>query len=183
VAPIHYLALLRGINVGGSNIIKMAHLKQAFEDLGCTDVTTYIQSGNVVFRSGERDAAKLVGRIEEALSARFGYESRVVLLTQKHLAQVVAGAPPGYGTEPAKYRYDVVFLKEPLTAAEAMKSVSLKEGVDTADKGKGVVYYSRLISRITQTRLTRIIGTPVYQYMTLRNWNTTTKLLALMEKT
>ena len=91
-------------------------------------------------------------------------------------------APPGFGSEPDTYRYDVIFLKEPLTSAEAMQSVSTKDGVDQAFAGNGVLYFSRLISKATQSHLPRIIGLPVYQNMTIRNWNTTTKLLVLMEK-
>lgn len=177
-----YLALLRGINVGGSNIIRMTDLRRCFEDIGCTDVATYIQSGNVVFRSGERDGARLVRRIERALSECFSYTSRVVVLTHRQLADVVAKAPRGFGRLPDEYRYDVIFLKGPVTATEAMKSVSVKPGVDTAHKGKGVLYFSRLISKATQSRLARIVGLPVYQSMTIRNWNTTTRLLALMDK-
>lgn len=182
MTSVHYLALLRGINVGGSNPIKMSDLKACFEDLGFAEVATYIQSGNVMFRSEERDVDKLVSRIERALSTRFGYPLRVVVLTRRQLAHIVEKAPSGFGREPHKYRYDVIFLKKPLTAAEAMKSVSLKEGVDTAHKGRGALYFSRLISRATQSRLSRIVGLPVYQHMTIRNWNTTTRLLALLDQ-
>ena len=180
MASVHYLALLRGINVGGSNIIKMTDLKACFEALGCTDAATYIQSGNVVFRSEERDAAKLVSKAERALSARFGYTSRVVVLTHKQLMHIVERAPDRFGREPDHYKYDVIFLKEPLTEAEAIKAISLKPGVDTAQKGKGVLYCSRLISKAGQSHLSRIVSLPIYQSMTIRNWNTTTKLLALM---
>ena len=62
-----------------------------------------------------------------------------------------------------------------------MQSVTTKEGVDQAFAGKGVLYFSRLISRAAQSRLARIITMPVYQSMTIRNWNTTTKLLSMME--
>jgi uncharacterized protein (DUF1697 family) len=78
------------------------------------------------------------------------------------------------------YRYDVIFLKD-VTPAEAMKSVTLKEGVDAAAVGPGVLYHSRLIAKATQSRINRIVGLPVYQNMTIRNWNTTTKILALMD--
>ncbi len=179
---VQYLALLRGINVGGSNIIKMVDLKVCFEGMGLADVATYIQSGNVLFKSPEQDKAKLTKRIESVLSERFRFEARLVVVTHKQLKQTVEDAPRGFGKSPDKFRYDVIFLKEPLTAKEAMKSMSTKEGVDNAYRGKDVLYFSRLISRATQSRLPRIIGLPVYQSMTIRNWNTTTKLLALMEK-
>lgn len=177
-----YLALLRGINVGGKNIIKMADLKASFEEMGFSEVATYIQSGNVVFASNEKDSAKLTDKIEKALSKRFNYTSRLVLVAHPEMKKIVVGAPRGFGEDPDTYRYDVIFLKEPLTPAEAMEQVSVREGVDRAHEGKSVLYFSRLISRASQSRLTRVISLPVYQNMTIRNWNTTTKLLALMEK-
>jgi len=177
-----YAALLRGINVGGKNLIKMIDLKTCFESLGLKDVSTYIQSGNVLFSAARSDQAKLTKQLEEALSKSFNYKSRVVLRSLKQMKEIVAHAPKGFGSDLDTYRYDVIFLKEPLTAVQAMKSVKAKEGVDQAFAGKGVLYFSRLISKASQSHLTRIIGLPVYQSMTIRNWNTTTKLLGLMDK-
>ena len=182
MADTQYLALLRGINVGGNNIIKMADLKACFENMGFTDVITYIQSGNVLFRAAEKDKTKLTQKIEQGLSERFSYKSRLVVVAHKELRKAVEGTPKGFGKELDKYRYDVIFLKEPLTPGEAMKNVSIKEDVDSAYAGKSVLYFSRLISKASQSHLTKIIKLPVYQNMTIRNWNTTTKLLALMEK-
>jgi uncharacterized protein (DUF1697 family) len=175
-----YVALLRGINVGGKNLIKMLALKACFEDLGFEEVRTYIQSGNVLF-SATGSNATLMKQIETALSRTFDYESRVVVRSRKQMKEIVTNAPKGFGSDPATYRYDVIFLKEPLTAVRAMKSVTTKEGVDQAFAGKGVLYFSRLISKATQSHLTRIISMPVYQSMTIRNWNTTKKLLDMME--
>lgn len=177
-----YVALLRGINVGGKNLIKMTDLKTSFEALGFENVSTYIQSGNVLFSAAGSDQAKLTKQIEEALSKSFNYESRVVARSHKQIKEIVAKAPKGFGSDQATYRYDVIFLKDPLTAVQAMKSVSMKDGVDQVFTGKGVLYFSRLISKASSSHLTRIIGMPVYQSMTIRNWNTTTKLLNLMDK-
>ena len=176
-----YLALLRGINVGGKNIIKMAALKACLEDAGFSDVATYIQSGNVLFTAPAKVDRALEATIEEALSKAFSYKSRVVVISHEQLRTAVKKAPKGFGADPAKYRYDAIFLKDPLTAKEAMKSVSTKEGVDQAWPGNGVLYFSRLIEKATSSHLSRIVGMPVYQDMTIRNWNTTTKLLALMD--
>lgn len=176
-----YVALLRGINVGGKNLIKMTALKACFEDVGFVDVRTYIQSGNVLFRAADSDQSRLTKQIEDALSTLFNYESRVVVRSLKQMKEIVSHAPRGFGSDPATYRYDVIFLKDPLTAAKAMKSVTTKEGVDQAFTGKGVLYFSRLSSKAAQSRLARIIVLPVYQSMTIRNWNTTTKLLNMME--
>ena len=182
MADIQYLALLRGINVGGNNIIKMTDLKACFENMGFAEVVTFIQSGNILFKAAEKDKTRLTTKIEGVLSERFSYKSRLVTITHKELRKVVQGAPKGFGKDPGKYRYDVIFLKEPLTPKEAMKDVSTKEGIDNAYIGKSVLYFSRLISKASQSHLTKTIKLPVYQNMTIRNWNTTTKLLALMEK-
>jgi uncharacterized protein (DUF1697 family) len=125
---------------------------------------------------------KLTRQIEEALSKTFNYELRVVVRSFEEMKGVVAHAPEAFGSDPASYRYDVIFLKEPVTAAEAMQSVTTREGVDQAYAGNGVLYFSRLTSRASQSYLARIISLPVYQSMTIRNWNTTTKLLSMMEE-
>ncbi len=177
-----YLALLRGINVGGGNIIKMADLKACIEASKFRNVATYIQSGNVMFESGEADHGKLVTRLEKALSKAFSpYNARIVLRPHAGLRQIVRDAPQGFGTKPQKFRYDVIYLKEPMTATEAMNSVTARPGVDEVTIGSGVLYFSRLIAKATQSQLARIVSLPVYQHMTIRNWNTTSKILALMD--
>jgi uncharacterized protein (DUF1697 family) len=175
-----YVALLRGINVGGKNLIKMTDLKVCFEKAGFEDVETYIQSGNVIFSSGDSGHAALTSRIEALLGRAFNYQASIVLRTRKQMQDIVARAPDGFGSQPARYRYDVIFLKELLTASAAMKSVRVKEGVDEAHAGRSVLYFSRLISRASQSQLSRLASMPVYQDMTIRNWNTTTRLLDLM---
>jgi uncharacterized protein (DUF1697 family) len=176
-----YVALLRGINVGGKNLIKMADLAAGFETLGFTDVRTYIQSGNVIFRADETDQAALTRLLEKSLSGAFAYSSTVVLRSHAAMRKVVAQAPEGFGSEPSTYRYDVIFLKEPLVASEWVQTFPVKEGVDEVSAGKGVFYTSRLISRATSSRISRIIDLPIYPSLTIRNWNTTTKLLNIME--
>jgi uncharacterized protein (DUF1697 family) len=96
------------------------------------------------------------------------------------MKKTVAGAPKGFGKQPAAYRYDVVFLKHPLSAKEALGSMPAKPGVDRVVAGRGVLYCSRLISKASQSAMARVVGTPAYQNMTIRNWNTTTRLLDLM---
>jgi uncharacterized protein (DUF1697 family) len=176
-----YVALLRGINVGGNNLIPMAELRSCFEALGFGNVATYIQSGNVLFEADRPKPPSLSARIEEALSERFGYQARIVLRSHSQMHAIVADAPAGFGSQPDLYRYDVLFLREPLIAAEAMKELRTREGVDQAFAGDGVCYFSRLISRASQSYMSRIVALPVYQSMTIRNWNTTVKLLALMD--
>lgn len=177
-----YLCLLRGINVGGNNIIKMIALKACFEGMGLTDVRTYIQSGNVVFRSEEKDTVKLTDNIEKILSKTFSYKSIVVVISEEQLEEVIKQAPKGFGEKKDEYRYDVIFIKPPLKAKEAMKEMPIKEGVDQGAAGKHALYFSRFIAKATSSKISKIVQMPMYQFMTIRNWNTTTKLLELMEK-
>jgi uncharacterized protein (DUF1697 family) len=178
------VALLRGINVGGKNAIPMPALKACFEEAGFDNVTTYIQSGNVVFDAPSSFQAELTRRIERMLRKTFGhYEANVVLRSRSQMRAIVDRAPKGFGAQPARYRYDVIFLKPPLTAKTAMQSVSMKEGVDRGWAANGVLYFSRLTSRATQSRLSRVVSLPIYQQMTIRNWNTTTKLHQMLRST
>jgi uncharacterized protein (DUF1697 family) len=183
MALTRYVALLRGINVGGKNLIRMPLLKACFEDATFENVATYIQSGNVLFDAPKTKSDVLTRAVEKALSTTFSLDISVVLRSRQQMARIVANAPNGFGKDPDRYRYDVIFLKEPLTAAKAMKEVSTKDGVDTAAAGSGVIYFSRLTSKATSSHINRIVGKPVYKQMTIRNWNTTTKLLALLEAT
>ncbi len=175
-----YLALLRGINVGGNNIIRMADLISCFEEMGLKDVSTYIQSGNVIFRSGAKNKAGLTKEIEERLSGRFNYQSRVAVFSHQQLKDIVGEAPPDFGMESEKYKYDVLFLIEPLTAKELMKKVNPRVEVDRVYAGESALYFSRLISEASHSRLTKIITIPEYKSITIRNWNTATRLLEMM---
>jgi uncharacterized protein (DUF1697 family) len=174
-----YVALIRGINVGGNNLIKMAALKTCFEAQGLQDVATYIQSGNVVFAAAGK-SAEIARRLEGAMEAKFGCRTSVMLRSQAEMRAIVATAPDGFGKQPDKYRYDVIFLNPPLTPAAAMTDVLTRPGVDQARPGKSVLYFSRLIAKASQSRLARIISLPIYKSMTIRNWRTTTTLLQMM---
>lgn len=175
-----YVALLRGINVGGRNKVAMADLREAFEAGGYQDVRTYIQSGNVLFRS-DAPRASLEADLETMLERRLGMTLVVVVRSRVQLRNVVAKAPEGFGQQPDTYHSDVVFLKAPLTSRRAMRIVELREGVDRAWPGTAAIYFQRLSARRTQSRMGRIVAQPEYQQMTIRSWNTTTKLLALAE--
>lgn len=175
-----YAALLRGINVGGRNIISMADLRAVFETGGYGGVRTYIQSGNVVFttdapRDGLEDA------LETLLERDIGRPVTVVLRSRQQLREVVASAPDGFGDEPDAYRYDAMFLKAPLTPDQVLEVLDLREGVDRAWPGPGMVYFSRDARQLTKSRMSKITTAPAYQRMTIRNWRTTTKLLELLE--
>jgi uncharacterized protein (DUF1697 family) len=174
-----YLALLRGINVGGKNLVKMADLREAVETMGHAEVSTFIQSGNVLFRAPRQKRAQLAERMEAGLSARFGMDLKVVLLTHAQLTRVVGDAPRGFGGK--SHKCDAIFLRAPLTVGRAMAVVETREGVDRVWKGPGMIYFSRLASKASGSRLSRVVAQPEYQNMTIRSWSTTTKLLARMD--
>ena len=177
-----YLALLRGINVGGKNIIKMSDLKECFKDLGFADIFTYIQSGNIIFRTNENNKILLIDQIEKALTTRFNYDSKIVLLTHQQVRTIVKTAPPEFGKLPAMFKYDVIFLRNGLSPNDIINRIKIKENVDAVFVGNVTIYFSRLISRLTQSKLKNVITLPEYQNMTIRNWNTTKEILYLMDQ-
>jgi uncharacterized protein (DUF1697 family) len=161
----------------------MAELRAALEGIGLQNVRTYIQSGNVVINAPKAmaRAATLETRIEAALEARFGFPIATDVRADADMRAVVADAPEGFGVSPSTHLCDVVFLKPDLTVSQAMDVVTTREGVDRAWPGSGVVYFERLAERRTESRLSRIMGTPAYGSMTIRNWNTTTRLVAMLD--
>jgi uncharacterized protein (DUF1697 family) len=161
----------------------MADLRAALEGIGLRSVRTYIQSGNVVFAAPKAmaRASKLETVVEAALEQRFGFPIATVVRSEADMRAVAADAPKGFGTSPATHLCDVVFLKPDLSVAQAMEVVTTREGVDRACPGPGVVYFERLAERRTESRLSRIMGTPAYRSMTIRNWNTTTTLVSMLE--
>lgn len=176
-----YLALIRGINVGGKNLIRMPELRASFERAGFRNVATYIQSGNVLLDSELKNPATLAAALEEAVARDFGCNSLVVVLTQKQLANIILKAPPRFGADPDRYRYDVVFMKPPVSAREVLPAIRLRDGVDGASATNDVLYFERLIARASQSLFSKIVNAPEYKSMTIRNWNTTRELHRLMQ--
>jgi uncharacterized protein (DUF1697 family) len=177
-----YVILLRGINVGGKNKVPMADLKKCLETLGFSDVSTYIASGNVIVRSN-KNPSEIKSQIEAVLTKNFTLDSeliKVLVLSRQQMQAVVANKPKGFGDQPDTYHSDAVFLIG-IDAAEAMGVFNPREGVDKIWAGDGVIYSQRLSALRVKSRLSKIVGTPAYQFMTIRNWNTTTKLLQLIE--
>lgn len=177
-----YIVLIRGINVGGKNKVAMAALKKCLEDLGFVDVVTYIASGNVLVKS-KLGAKQVKASIEGALPKHFKLDSeliKVLVLTPAQLKTIITKKPRGFGEKPATYHSDVIFLID-ISSTKAMAAFSPKEGVDTIWKGTNVVYSQRLSAQRTKSRLNRVMMTPAYQSMTIRNWNTATKLLEIVE--
>ncbi len=175
-----YIALLRGINVGGNSIIKMNDLKNAVEKCGFTGVRTYIQSGNIIFESEEENNDKIVATLENSLSKTLKLDSRVILRTQEQLQKVVSDIP-GDWKKRNDLRCYIAFIRAPVTAQDVLREVEMKEGVDFIKPGEGVLYMSTLLSGLTRSRFTKLITKKVYKDITIRNYNTVQKLFDLMK--
>jgi uncharacterized protein (DUF1697 family) len=176
-----YAGLLRGINVVGKNPLPMARLREVLGELGYAEVVTYIASGNVIL-SSDRGPDRIKREIEAALPTAFTLHSELVavlVLSAAHLQAVVADRPKGFGDEPDRYHSDAIFLMG-IDATAAMEAFDPRPGVDTVWPGDGVIYSQRLSAERTKSRLNKVMGSPMYKSMTIRNWATTTKLAELV---
>jgi len=178
-----YVVLLRCINVGGKNKVPMAILKKCVEELGFPNVSTFIASGNVILESN-KPADEIKAQLEKALPESFKLDDdliKVLVLTRNQLQSVIDNKPEGFGEQPEKYHSDAIFLIG-IDSAWAMSLFNPREGVDKVWPGDGVIYSQRLSSQRTKSRLSKIMATPAYKSMTIRNWSTTTKLLEILKK-
>jgi uncharacterized protein (DUF1697 family) len=173
-----YVALLRGINVGGNSLIRMAELRECVAELGHDDVRTYIASGNVLFRSAERSGAKLDGQLERAIERRFGLPVRVVVRSAGELARIVERVPERWRSAP-ELRVSVWFLLRGANARTLASRLTPKDGIDEIVTAPGAVLWAVRRDALTRTGI-RLIGTPDYKLITSRNLNTTLKLAELV---
>jgi uncharacterized protein (DUF1697 family) len=177
-----YAILLRGINVGGKNLVPMVGLRSCLEALGFANVSTYIASGNVILES-DKPAPEIAAQIEAALIKSFTMDSeliKVLALTRNQLQAVIDNKPEGFGDQPGKYHSDAIFLMG-IDAAQAMPVFNPRPGVDKVWLGDGVIYSQRLSVERSKSRLSKIVASPLYKAMTIRSWNTTIKLLGILK--
>lgn len=175
-----YVALLRGINVGGNNAVDMRQLKQAFEDIGMAEVKTYINSGNVVFTSALEDRAELVGLLERSIAERFGVESKVVLRNAAEMRALVGAIPVEWGND-GDQKCDVVFLGAEADSAALIATLGPRPEIEDVLALPGALVWRVDRTNATRSRLVRMVGTPLYKQVTVRNCNTARKLLQLLE--
>ena len=173
-----YVALLRGINVGGANKVSMAELKDVFETAGCTDVRTYINSGNVVFGS-EVEPSGLLPLLQAAVEERTGVSTDLQLRDEPEMAATVAAIPPDWNND-ASMRCDVVFLQPDVDGAEVLEVLGPRPGIEDVVSVAGAIIWRVDRADATRSRLTRIVGTPLYSRVTIRNCTTARKLLELL---
>ncbi len=175
-----YIALLRGINVGGNNKVSMSELKQAFELLGFTNVSTYINSGNVIFDTQEVDEVKLVGMCEDIIEKTFGFLVKVAIISQTELQDALRDSPAWWGDEET-VKHNAIVVIAPAKTSDIMHAVgeAKPEYEKVAASGK-VIFWSAPLKTFGRTRYSKIVGTRAYQHITIRNANTMRKLLALV---
>jgi len=176
-----YVALLRGVNVGGGGKIDMRELKVVFDAAGMTSVETYINSGNVVFATERRDDASVAETLERAIEARFAATVRVLVRNVDEIRSIVEALPVDWVNDKTT-KCDVFFLWDAVDDPSVIEHLDFDPEVDDVRYTPGAVLRRVDQSKASKSRLTRVVGTPLYQDMTVRNCNTTRKILELMVK-
>ena len=176
-----FVALLRGVNVGGNNMISMKELKESFEGVGFAEVTTYINSGNIIFKTKETDARKLEKKIEQMLVKEYELESRVVVRSLEEMEELVNSLPQNWNSD-SSWRYNVIFLRHTIDSEEILTDVPIKEGIEEVVYRPGTLLWSAQVDNLNRTNMLKLASRKLYQEMTVRNTNTTRKLCELMKK-
>lgn len=176
-----FVALLRGVNVGGNNMIKMSELKVSFEKLGFTEVSTYINSGNIIFKSKETDARKLERKIEQMLAKDYDLDSKVVIRSVGEMETLVKNLPRHWDGD-SNWRYNVMFLRHTIDSEETLAELEFKTGVEHVVYCPGALLWSAQVTSLNQTSMQKLSSRKIFREMTVRNLNTTLKLCELMKK-
>jgi uncharacterized protein (DUF1697 family) len=176
-----FIALLRGINVGGKNMIPMADLKEALAGAGLMHVRTYIQSGNVVFESTQKNADKLVGLIEKTIRKRWKVDVPTAVFSKSEWSDILKSAPKTWGKD-VSWKHNLIVLLKPYNMQEVIDAIGiLKPDIETLVPGKGVLYQSMSLELYGRTTTGKLASSPVYKRMTIRNYNTSVKLASLLQ--
>ena len=174
-----YVALLRGINVGGNSKVEMVRLRSVFAALGYTDVSTYINSGNVLFATDKKYVLLLTGAIEHALKKEFGFPISVLLRDEKTLRKVAAAIPTEWVND-LEQKADVLFLWGAFDRKQTLALLPTNPAVDRVHYVAGSIIWSVDRKDYKQSGMQKFIGTDVYKHMTARNVNTVRKLVELL---
>ena len=176
------ISMLRGINVGGHNTIRMDALRALYESLGMQEAQTYVQSGNVVFRTNERDAKRLAKRIQDGIEKKLACKPEVILRSVTEMENAVARNPfaKRRDIEPAKLL--VLFLADDPSSQGREKVLAIKVNPEELRiQGREVyIYFPNGMgkTKLPWTTIDKALGT----YGTGRNWNSVTKLLEMAHK-
>jgi uncharacterized protein (DUF1697 family) len=171
-----YVALLRGINVGGKARVEMPKLKAIFERLGHTDVVTYINSGNVIFTANATSPHQLSQAIEAAIEADFGFAVPVVLRSREQIKQICDRVPADWINDGQTMKTDVMFLWKKYDSPDAISYFKYKPEIEQLVYVGGALVWNITREYITRGSVIKMIGTDIYKHMTVRNINTVRKL-------
>lgn len=177
-----YVALLRGINVGGNNKVDMKQLKASFEDAGMRAVKTYINSGNVIFVGDETDPTTLTEILETIIEKTFGFRVKVLLRSIDDIRAVADRLPETWQNN-ADMKCDVLFLWEQYDSPSVLQQLTIKPDLEDVEYVAGAILWRVDRQNVTRSGLIKLVGTDLYKHMTIRNCNTVRKLLLLMEAT
>jgi uncharacterized protein (DUF1697 family) len=178
--PASYLALLRGINVGGKNKIRMTELSAMFVEAGGKNVRTFIQSGNVIFDSNDRISAKVPLRVAEQITKSFGYNTPVVLRSRVELEDAISNNPFLKAGAPEDSLFHVILADLPATSKIEALDPNRSPGDEYIVRGREI--YLRLPNGVADSKLTNAyFDSKLATTSTGRNWRTVTKLLELMK--
>jgi uncharacterized protein (DUF1697 family) len=181
MAPMKYVALLRGINVGGKSIVRMADLQECVEEVGYDNVSTFIASGNVLFETPERDAGKLEKAIERALERRFRRPITVVVRSRAEVGRITKAIPANWiGND--KLRVNVAFVRRTVDGRKLARQLPPREGVDEVVATRSAVIWATRRDALTRSGMQKLVGDPAYKDLTVRNANTTLKLHELLAR-
>lgn len=178
---IKYLALLRGVNVGGNNKIEMPKLKKTFEKLNLEHVSTYINSGNVMFETSDKDIANLTKKVESQIKQDFKLAIKVLLIKLESIKKICNGISKDWENN-VDQRTDVLFLWEDYNKKSSLNLIKINSAVDNIAYIKGAIVWNVERKNISKSGMKKFIGTELYKNMTARNINTTRKLRELMSR-
>jgi uncharacterized protein (DUF1697 family) len=178
VRCVRYLALLRGINVGGKTLIKMADLKTCVEALGLDNVSTYIASGNVLFESGAADTAKLE-KIEHAIQQQFQLAIKVIVLDRPTYARVVKTIPRAWIGD-ASLRANVAFVRRGTDAEQVVHELRPDPQVEEVKALDSAILWATNRDAPNRSVMRKLIGGAAYKELTVRSLSTTLKLQELL---
>lgn len=176
-----YIALLRGINVGGKNKISMTELRTVFEESGFKDVVTYINSGNIIFKSYNNNELELKSQCEISIKDRFDLDIPVTIISAVDLSNAMQNAPAWWDNNSLS-KNNVIFVIQPVIAKELIEQIGVaKPEYEQVSYHGQVIFWSAPLKTYSRTRWSKIAGKPAYKSITIRNANTTKKLLQLIE--
>lgn len=176
-----FVALLRGVNVGGNNMISMRDLKVSFEQMGFKQVTTYINSGNIVFKTKEPDVRKLEKKIEQLLSKDYNLDSKVVVRKLAEIETLVNSLPRSWGDDSTR-SYNVIFLRHTIDSEQLLDEIKTDKDIEEVVYRPGTLLWSTQKSERDRSQLLKLPSRKVGKEITVRNVNTTRKLHELMKK-